>query len=164
MMLIVQILLLLLLANGAPVIARKVLGTRWAWSVDGGRHFVDGKTWFGKSKTIRGILASVLTTSLGAVLIGYSVATGALFSIASMGGDLISSLIKAGLLTVASGGAVLTSEVWGPAALAVLGVAVTGRNVHSYYKASQDPHKLVPVWKAAGVALAGGGLDYEEGA
>lgn len=93
-MLIAKLLLLLLLANGAPVIASKLLGPRWARPLDGGRRFSDGKAWFGKSKTLRGILASVLATSLGAVLIGYSISTGALFAVASMGGDLISSFIK----------------------------------------------------------------------
>jgi CDP-2,3-bis-(O-geranylgeranyl)-sn-glycerol synthase len=93
-MLTIKILFLLLLANGTPVIAKKILGSRLAYSLDGGKKFFDGRAFFGDSKTIRGIISSVLVTSGGAVLIGYSIQTGALFSAASLTGDLISSFIK----------------------------------------------------------------------
>ena len=93
-MLIVEILFLLLLANGTPVIAKRLFGSRLAWPIDGGRCFIDGRAWFGKSKTIRGIVSSLLVTSLGAVLIGYSLRTGLLFASASLSGDLVSSFIK----------------------------------------------------------------------
>ena len=92
--LIVEILFLLLLANGTPVIAKRLLGSRLAWPVDGGKCFIDGRAWFGKSKTIRGIVSALLVTSLGAVLIGYPIQTGLLFSAASLSGDLASSFIK----------------------------------------------------------------------
>ena len=93
-MLTLKILFLLFLANGTPVIGKKILGSRLAYSLDGGKKFFDGRALFGNSKTIRGIISSVLVTSGGAVLIGYSIQTGALFSIASLSGDLISSFIK----------------------------------------------------------------------
>ena len=93
-MLIVKILFLLLLANGAPVIAKRLLGSRLACPLDGGKKFIDGRAFFGSSKTIRGIISSVLVTSIGALLIGYSLQTGALFSAASLSGDLVSSFIK----------------------------------------------------------------------
>jgi len=89
-----KILFLLFLANGTPVIVKKILGSRLAYSLDGGKIFFDGRALFGNSKTIRGIISSVLVTSGGAVLIGYSIQTGALFSLASLSGDLISSFIK----------------------------------------------------------------------
>jgi len=92
--LITKILFLLLLANGTPVIVKKLLGSRWVYPLDGGKNFIDGRPWFGKSKTIRGIISSVLLTSVGAVLIGYSIITGALFAAASLSGDLVSSFIK----------------------------------------------------------------------
>jgi CDP-2,3-bis-(O-geranylgeranyl)-sn-glycerol synthase len=92
--LITKILFLLLLANGTPVIAKKLLGSRLAYPLDGGRNFIDGRALFGNSKTIRGIFFSVLVTSFGALLIGYSVQTGVLFSAASLSGDLVSSFIK----------------------------------------------------------------------
>ena len=57
---ILQVLILIALANGAPVFAKKVLGPLWAWPVDGGRVLRDGQPLFGHSKTIRGIVLAVL--------------------------------------------------------------------------------------------------------
>lgn len=93
-MLTIKVLFLLLLANGTPVIVKKLLGSRLAFPLDGGKKFVDGRVFFGHSKTVRGIISSVLVTSVGAVLIGYSIQTGALFATASLSGDLVSSFIK----------------------------------------------------------------------
>jgi len=93
-MLIIKILFLLLLANGTPVIAKKLLGSRWAYPLDGGISFIDGRALFGNSKTIRGVISSILATSVGAVFIGYSIQTGVLFSTVSLCGDLASSFIK----------------------------------------------------------------------
>jgi CDP-2,3-bis-(O-geranylgeranyl)-sn-glycerol synthase len=90
----IKVLFLLLLANGTPVIVKKLLGSRLAFPLDGGKKFVDGRVFFGHSKTVRGIISSVLVTSVGAVLIGYSIQTGALFATASLSGDLVSSFIK----------------------------------------------------------------------
>jgi len=92
--LIAKILFLLLLANGTPVIAKRLLGSRLAWPLDGGQCFVDGRPLFGRSKTVRGILSSLLVTALGAAAIGYSIQFGILFAAASLGGDLASSFIK----------------------------------------------------------------------
>jgi CDP-2,3-bis-(O-geranylgeranyl)-sn-glycerol synthase len=83
-MLITKIVFLLLLANG----------TIFAYPLDGGKSFIDGRALIGNSKTIRGIITSVLETAVGAVLIAYSIQTGALFSVVSLSGDLASSFIK----------------------------------------------------------------------
>ena len=93
-MLTIKILFLLLLANGTPIIAKKLLGSRLAYPLDGGKKYFDGRPWFGASKTIRGIISSIFITSIGAVLIGYSMQTGALFAAVSLTGDLASSFIK----------------------------------------------------------------------
>lgn len=90
----IKILFLLLLANGTPIITKKFLGARLAYPLDGGKKFFDGRRWFGKSKTIRGIISSIFITSVGAVLIGYPMQTGALFAAVSLTGDLVSSFIK----------------------------------------------------------------------
>ena len=92
--LIIKVLLLLLLANGTPVVAKKLLGSRWACPVDGGKCFIDGRALFGSSKTFRGIVSSLLVTSAGASLLGYSILTGASFAAVSLSGDLASSFIK----------------------------------------------------------------------
>jgi CDP-diglyceride synthetase len=93
-LLIFQLLLLLTLANGTPVIAHKILGNRFAQPLDGGTTFVDGRPLFGPSKTLRGILLSTMVTGTGAVLLGLWFALGALLGVVAMGGDLFSSFIK----------------------------------------------------------------------
>jgi CDP-diglyceride synthetase len=93
-MVIIKIILLLLLANGTPVIVKKLFGPKLAYPLDGGKNFIDGRPLFGTSKTIRGFISSILVTSLGASLIGYSMQTGVLFSAVSLSGDLTSSFIK----------------------------------------------------------------------
>lgn len=92
--LVIKILFLLLLANGTPIIAKKLLGSKLAYPLDGGKRFIDGRCWFGASKTLRGIISSIFVTSIGAALIGYSMQTGVLFAVASLLGDLTSSFIK----------------------------------------------------------------------
>ena len=89
-----QLLLLLLLSNGAPIIARDLMGDRWAQSLDGGRTFLDGRPWLGPSKTFRGIVAAILAGGLGAAVLGIPVLTGLLAAGAAMVGDLLSSFTK----------------------------------------------------------------------
>lgn len=91
---IAQVLVLLALANGTPVIAKRVLGPRLAWPLDGGVRFFDGRPLFGASKTIRGVVLSVAVTAAVSPAIGVEPETGALFAAASMGGDLFSSFVK----------------------------------------------------------------------
>lgn len=93
-MLVAKVLLLLLLANGTPVIIKKLLGPRLAFPLDGGKKYIDGRPIFGNSKTVRGFIFSITVTAIGATLIGYSILTGVLFSVVSLSGDLCSSFIK----------------------------------------------------------------------
>jgi len=92
--LIAQLLTLLVVANGTPVMAAKVFGNALAMPVDGNVPFVDGRPFFGPSKTIRGILLSILATTAVAPLIALDWKVGALVAIAAMIGDLISSFLK----------------------------------------------------------------------
>jgi CDP-diglyceride synthetase len=87
-------LLLLGAANGTPVFATKVLQDRFAAPIDGGMKLPDNKRLFGASKTVRGLVVSIASTTLGAILVGFDWTTGATFAAASLGGDLISSFIK----------------------------------------------------------------------
>jgi hypothetical protein len=91
---LLQSVLLLTLANGAPVVAKKVLGTRLALPLDAGARFLDGRPWLGPSKTVRGVVASVFTTAVVAPLLGLSPATGGLVAALAMIGDLFSSFVK----------------------------------------------------------------------
>src|SRR5271169_7192818 len=52
---VLRLLLLLFLANGTPVMVKRILGNRWSYPLDGGHEFVDGRPLFGRSKTIRGV-------------------------------------------------------------------------------------------------------------
>jgi hypothetical protein len=92
--LVIELLLLLLAANGAPVLAARLLGRRWAWPVDLGARFVDGRPLLGRSKTWRGLVAAVAATAALAWLLGYGAVLGAMFGAASMAGDLLASFVK----------------------------------------------------------------------
>lgn len=92
--LILQLLALLTLANGAPVIVNRLIGRRWSYPLDGGLQFIDGRPLFGVSKTVRGILFSVVATMAGASLVGLDWTIGAMVGSMSMAGDLFSSFIK----------------------------------------------------------------------
>ena len=92
--LILQILVLLTLANGTPVIAKKLLGNFFSQPLDGGATFFDGQPLFGPSKTIRGIVLSILITAGSAPLIGLQWNIGALAAAMAMAGDLLSSFLK----------------------------------------------------------------------
>jgi CDP-2,3-bis-(O-geranylgeranyl)-sn-glycerol synthase len=100
---LVTALLLLGLANGAPVIGKKLLGRRFAFPLDGGAAFIDGRPLFGPSKTVRGIVLAIAATTLAAPLFGLAWQTGALFGACAMLGDLLSSFIKRRLGLPSSG-------------------------------------------------------------
>jgi CDP-2,3-bis-(O-geranylgeranyl)-sn-glycerol synthase len=89
-----KLLILLAVANGAPVIAKRVLGDRLAWPLDGDARLIDGRPLFGASKTVRGVVLAVLATSIVAPLVGLTPGTGALIGLGAMAGDLLSSFIK----------------------------------------------------------------------
>jgi CDP-2,3-bis-(O-geranylgeranyl)-sn-glycerol synthase len=91
---ILQLLFLMVLANGSPVIAKWILGNHCSWPLDGNIKFIDGRPLFGRSKTVRGILVSLFMTSAGAPLIGLTLNIGLLVATMAMAGDLFSSFIK----------------------------------------------------------------------
>ncbi|MGH8508952.1 MAG: CDP-archaeol synthase [Gammaproteobacteria bacterium] len=93
-MVILQVLILLGVANAAPIIARGLLGERFNRPLDGGKTFIDGAPIFGSTKTVRGLLASLLMGAAVAPLLGLSASFGACFAAVAMLGDLFSSFIK----------------------------------------------------------------------
>jgi CDP-2,3-bis-(O-geranylgeranyl)-sn-glycerol synthase len=92
--LILQLLVLLTVANGIPVIVKKLSGKLFAQSLDGGVIFLDRQPLFGSSKTIRGILFSTILTTAFAPLIGLEWKIGVVVAIMAMTGDLFSSFLK----------------------------------------------------------------------
>ena len=89
-----QVLILLALANGSPVIAKRIFGENYAAPIDGNARFVDGQPLVGPSKTIRGVGISLVATALGAMLLGLQFWVGLLVASAAMAGDLVSSFVK----------------------------------------------------------------------
>ena len=87
-------LILITLANGMPVIANRILGRRLAWPLDGNIKLIDGRALFGASKTVRGIVVSILATSACAPFLGLDWKIGLLMAITAMLGDLFSSFLK----------------------------------------------------------------------
>ena len=91
---ILQLLILTTLANGTPIVAKKMFGPRFSFPLDAGTIFFDGRPLFGPSKTIRGILISVLITTASAPVVGLDLTIGAIVAGAAMAGDLFSSFVK----------------------------------------------------------------------
>jgi CDP-2,3-bis-(O-geranylgeranyl)-sn-glycerol synthase len=91
---IMQSLALLALANGTPLFAKKIFGNRLAQPLDAGLVFLDGRPLLGRSKTVRGLFASLIATTVGALLIGVPPAVGAIAAATAMAGDLFSSFVK----------------------------------------------------------------------
>lgn len=91
---ILTCLLLLVVANGTPVLAHHILGERFRWPVDGGIRFFDQRPLLGPSKTIRGITVAVLATALASVVVGLPLRIGVLVAVWAMVGDVLSSFIK----------------------------------------------------------------------
>jgi len=103
LLLAIKVLLLSLAANGAPVLGKRLLGTRGAVPIDAGLTFIDGQPLLGRSKTLRGLALSVATTVPLAMLLGYSWQLGLAFSAMTMLGDSLSSFTKRRLGIPASG-------------------------------------------------------------
>ena len=91
---VLQLLILLMLANGTPVIAKKMIGGYYPYPLDGNLTFADGRPVFGRSKTIRGVALAVLVTTASASLISLGWRIGLLVGSFAMAGDLFSSFCK----------------------------------------------------------------------
>lgn len=89
-----QLLLLLLTANGTPILARRILGRHWNQPVDNGYTLGDGRRLFGETKTWRGLVLAMAVTAAVAWLLGFPPLAGALFALIALAGDLVSSFIK----------------------------------------------------------------------
>jgi CDP-2,3-bis-(O-geranylgeranyl)-sn-glycerol synthase len=91
---VLQVLLLLAVANGTPVIVKRLLGPRLAGPIDFGRRLPDGRPVFGPSKTWRGLLLAIFATSLAAAALDLGWRLGLLVGALAMLGDLLSSFTK----------------------------------------------------------------------
>lgn len=98
-----KLLLLLITANGAPILAHYLLGSRWDRPIDAGRAFIDGQLLLGPSKTWRGVLAALLITPLIAGMLSLPPSLGVIIAAMAMLGDLLSSFLKRRLRITPSG-------------------------------------------------------------
>lgn len=91
---LLHLLLLIIIANGAPIILHALMKSKFDYTIDFGYRFYDQAPIFGRSKTWRGVIGAVVFTSLASVMLGYSPSTGALVAVYAIIGDLASSFIK----------------------------------------------------------------------
>jgi hypothetical protein len=94
LILVVRLLVLLTVANGAPVIATKIFAGSFARPLDNSLILADGQPLFGPSKTWRGVVLAIAATVAFAPWIGFDWTTGLLVGVAAMIGDLVSSFVK----------------------------------------------------------------------
>ncbi|WP_250832638.1 CDP-archaeol synthase [Marinobacter sediminum] len=85
---------MLVLANGAPVVASRILKGHWGEPVDGGRLWSDGRPVLGASKTWRGLVSGSLACALFSLITGLGFVFGLLFGLLGLLGDLVSSFTK----------------------------------------------------------------------
>ena len=89
-----ELLLLVITANGTPILLDDLLGRRWAWPLDAGLRFADGRRLVGSSDTLRGLIGALAVTTAVAVLLGLPATTGLMIGFFAMVGDVLSSFIK----------------------------------------------------------------------
>lgn len=90
----ITLLVLIIIANGTPVFIRFCFGSHLATAIDFGASLPDGQRLFGASKTWRGLITAILSTSLAAWILGYPALIGAAIAALALLGDLISSFSK----------------------------------------------------------------------
>jgi CDP-2,3-bis-(O-geranylgeranyl)-sn-glycerol synthase len=89
-----SLLLLIMVANGAPVLG-EALFRRWAaWPLDGGLAWWDGRPLLGPSKTWRGVFLALAATTIMAWLMRFSPHIGLIIGAYAMLGDILSSFTK----------------------------------------------------------------------
>jgi len=91
---LLELFVMLVLANGVPVLVAKFLKERWAAPVDGGQLWRDGRPLLGRSKTWRGLISGAAACALFAGFSGLGAGFGLLFGLLGLSGDLFSSFIK----------------------------------------------------------------------
>lgn len=95
MLILIQALLLVLVANSAPILIRHIhFFDKCTWPVDAGTRFVDGRRLLGDSKTWRGVITAIIATAICSALIDKGWLTGIIVGLLAMVGDSLSSFSK----------------------------------------------------------------------
>ncbi|MBK1643819.1 hypothetical protein CKO25_03915 [Thiocapsa imhoffii] len=108
---VLQTFALVVCANAAPVLAALLLGSRLASPLDAGWLLRDGRPLLGRSKTWRGVVATLVLTPLVALLLGLSWTVGLIVALGAMFGDILSSYLKRRLGKPSSAPAALLDQV-----------------------------------------------------
>jgi len=93
-MIYLQLLFLILVANGSPIIGRWLMNGYGEMPIDLGAVFRDGRPILGASKTYRGLVCSLGGTILAGALVGVSWTVSVMVSLLAMAGDCVSSFVK----------------------------------------------------------------------
>lgn len=93
-MVYVQLLMVLIAANGAPILGRLLMKNYWNTPIDLGNRFMDGRPWLGPSKTYRGVFFGMAIAGLMAQVVALPFEIGVLVGALAMSGDCLSSFVK----------------------------------------------------------------------
>jgi hypothetical protein len=93
-MVALKILLLLLVANTAPLIFGVLFPNMRRWPLDNGRRFTDGRPLLGGHKTFWGLFSGIGAAGFISLLTGLPLSKGLLIGLASLLGDLLTSFLK----------------------------------------------------------------------
>jgi CDP-2,3-bis-(O-geranylgeranyl)-sn-glycerol synthase len=104
-MLPLQLLALIVMANGTPILLRRLLGCRLRLPMDAGIYFFDQRRLFGPRKTLVGVLGAIAVSAMTASLLGLDWSIGLQVGLFAMLGDLTSSFVKRRLNLPPSGNA-----------------------------------------------------------
>ncbi|MBA1158808.1 CDP-archaeol synthase [Microvirga mediterraneensis] len=89
-----SILILLGVANGTPILLKRILGDRFAVPIDFGLTWLDGQPLLGSSKTFRGLAVAIAATAIVAAMLKFGWRLGAEIAFMSMMGDVAASFLK----------------------------------------------------------------------
>lgn len=106
-----HLLILILVANGTPVLAARLMGGWAACPIDAGVTLWDGHPLFGHSKTWRGLILAAVVCAVVAPLLGYTFWIGLAAGLLAMSGDLLSSFSKRRLGLKSSAQAPLLDQI-----------------------------------------------------
>ena len=110
-LLYIHLLLLIIVANGGPIIIRLALSHHFNQAIDFKHTLSDGYPLFGPTKTWRGLLAALVFTGIFSYLLSYPALIGITIATAAMTGDLISSFIKRRLKKASSSQVLLLDAI-----------------------------------------------------
>lgn len=90
----IEILILILIANASPVFSSFVCSHKPTRPIDNGLRLSDHQYVFGETKTWRGLIAAIVLTGIFSLILTSHIINGVLIALLAMAGDLFSSFIK----------------------------------------------------------------------